>query len=502
MFNVLLNSGNTCQAYEFTLLTLGESRLMPLGLYSQEKATRAEEAIINKLQEMELTAELTKKLTETCNLLLKCNSGLGEYVHPGSYPMHTFAKYLFTTLQPFEPELGYKIGLRAMRLSFLDEVDGNGPLFVRRAPRWYILGHVEVQQCNLASTMLNCARFDFNKLDVILESCSLHVHSSSHLFRLAQDCLRIGGEITSHHPQPSSCSSSCQTQSHWSSSSWSSTSASSAVSSAPGWSQSSGSSVSHSAGPWGGNSCNVSANWGGGPSSASPAVPGPSSSNNAASSTWSTVPGTTSNWSSNSQSSSNWNLSWGSNGKVSGLINVGFKLGLQVLRQTLKSVHRRRWEMVRWVVTCACEVGVDGVLYILRNWSELFTAAEAVGSVASCIMGGNASGNGNSTSESGRSANWRARLSILQQEDIAICARALAIECARKVSCLILESYVMIVLVRGLVWGVCVGFILFRILFVLWPRDGCIKSIGVQYGFINSIQMQVKQAVGHVLLGF
>lgn len=42
-------------------------------------------------------------------------SGLGEIIHRESVPMHTFAKYLFTSLLPHDAELAYKTALRAMR---------------------------------------------------------------------------------------------------------------------------------------------------------------------------------------------------------------------------------------------------------------------------------------------------------------------------------------------------------------------------------------------------
>lgn len=42
-------------------------------------------------------------------------SGLGELLYRESVPMHTFAKYLFTSLLPHDAELAYKIALRAMR---------------------------------------------------------------------------------------------------------------------------------------------------------------------------------------------------------------------------------------------------------------------------------------------------------------------------------------------------------------------------------------------------
>lgn len=45
-------------------------------------------------------------------------SGLGEIIHRESIPMHTFAKYLFTSLLPHDAELAYKTALRAMRYVF------------------------------------------------------------------------------------------------------------------------------------------------------------------------------------------------------------------------------------------------------------------------------------------------------------------------------------------------------------------------------------------------
>uniref|UniRef100_A0ACB8EMA3 Uncharacterized protein n=1 Tax=Sphaerodactylus townsendi TaxID=933632 RepID=A0ACB8EMA3_9SAUR len=41
-------------------------------------------------------------------------SGFGEIVFRESVPMHTFARYLFTALLPYDPELAYRLALRAM----------------------------------------------------------------------------------------------------------------------------------------------------------------------------------------------------------------------------------------------------------------------------------------------------------------------------------------------------------------------------------------------------
>lgn len=46
---------------------------------------------------------------------------------------------------------------------------------------------------------------------------------------------------------------------------------------------------------------------------------------------------------------------------------------------TLSSLNWRRREMVRWLVTCATEVGVEALVSIMQNWYQLFTPTEATG---------------------------------------------------------------------------------------------------------------------------
>jgi len=61
------------------------------------------------------------------------------------------------------------------------------------------------------------------------------------------------------------------------------------------------------------------------------------------------------------------------------LLSASFELGLQVMRMTLSSLNWRRREMVRWLVTCATEVGLEALMSIMSNWYQLFTPTEATG---------------------------------------------------------------------------------------------------------------------------
>lgn len=75
--------------------------------------------------------------------------------------------------------------------------------------------------------------------------------------------------------------------------------------------------------------------------------------------------------------------------------------------------------MVRWLVTCATEVGVEALISVMQNWYQLFTPTEATGPVATTIMS--------------HSTIMRLNLSLAQQEELSTCARNLALQCATKV---------------------------------------------------------------------
>ncbi|XP_052631616.1 zinc finger SWIM domain-containing protein 6 isoform X2 [Harpia harpyja] len=300
-------------AVEVALIGLGQQRIMPDGLYAQEKVCRNEEQLISKLQEIELDDTLVKIFRKQAVFLLEAGpySGLGEVIHRESVPMHTFAKYLFTSLLPHDAELAYKTALRAMRLLVLESTAPLGDIsrphhiasvVPNRYPRWFTLSHIESQQCELASTMLTAAKGDVRRLETVLESIQKNIHSSSHIFKLAQDAFKIATLMDS-------------------------------------------------------------------------------------------LPDIT-------------------------LLKVSLELGLQVMRMTLSTLNWRRREMVRWLVTCATEVGVYALDSIMQNWFTLFTPTEATSIVATTVMS--------------NSTIVRLHLDCHQQEKLAGSARTLALQCAMK----------------------------------------------------------------------
>ncbi|KAM7378808.1 hypothetical protein PAMP_004405 [Pampus punctatissimus] len=292
-------------ALEVALMGMGQQRIMPEGLYAQDKVCRNEEQIVAKLQELELDDLLVQTLRKQAIQLLEAGpfSGLGEVIHRESVPMHTFAKYLFSALLPHDADLAYKVALRAMRLPVLESSAGSGDvghphhgisIVPSRYPRWFTLGHLESQQCELASTMLTAAKGDMLRLRTVLEAIQKNIHSSSLIFKLAQDAFKI----------------------------------------------------------------------------ATPADNPPD-------------------------------------------ITL-----LNVMRMTLSTLNWRRREMVRWLVTCATEVGLRALVSILQSWYTLFTPTEATSIVAATVMSHN--------------TILRLSLDYPQREELASCARTLALQCAMK----------------------------------------------------------------------
>nr|XP_006003722.1 PREDICTED: zinc finger SWIM domain-containing protein 4 isoform X2 [Latimeria chalumnae] len=299
-------------ALEVALLGLGQQRAMPDGLYAQDKVVRSEEQLISMLSEFELDERMLQVLKSQTLLLLEGGpySSLGELIHRESVPAHTFAKYLFSTLLPHDPDVAYRVALRAMRLPVLESTLSTTDIFrnhldpigPNQLPRWFILGHLETQQCELASTMLTAAKGDTKWLRTVLGSIQQNIHSPALLFKLAQDA--------------------CKTAT---------------------------------------------------PPNATP---------------------------------------------DSTLLNIALELGLQVMRMTVSTMSWRRREMVRWLVSCATEIGVRALMNIMQNWYALFTPIEATTIVA--------------VTATTHATLLRLNLDFAQREELCSCARTLSLQCAMK----------------------------------------------------------------------
>lgn len=105
--------------------------------------------------------------------------------------------------------------------------------------------------------------------------------------------------------------------------------------------------------------------------------------------------------------------------------------------------------MVRWLVTCATEVGMEALTSVMQNWFQLFTPTEATGMTIVSIL--RTLNNRYSkkhtfmfkcvfltgpvaTTIMSHSTMLRLNLSFEHQEKLSSYARTLALQCASKVS--------------------------------------------------------------------
>lgn len=182
-----------CLGLEAALLGLGRRRATGASVAAQEKALLVEERLVARLHALSPDAQLASVLRRVAQTLLDAgpSSALGTHLPPDSAPAHTFAHYLFLALLDFYPDLAYRVGLRAMRLSILEEDQcGSGNGNSGGECGWAGLGAAEAQQAALASALLAAARGEPARLAAVLEAARRHVRSPAQLFRLAQDALR------------------------------------------------------------------------------------------------------------------------------------------------------------------------------------------------------------------------------------------------------------------------------------------------------------------------
>nr|XP_029728306.1 uncharacterized protein LOC109414426 [Aedes albopictus]XP_029728307.1 uncharacterized protein LOC109414426 [Aedes albopictus] len=189
-------------AFEAAILALSKQRIMPHGLYAQHVICKQQDQLISRLRNIDLDQMLIDVLKNLSIQLLDGGptSGLGEMIHPESVPMHTLARFLFASLLNQYSDLAFSIGLRAMRFPILENITEGSVNGIEMQhnnfmhspyPRWWTLGHLETQQCSLSSTMLSAAKGDTKRLSAVLENARRNIHSSSHLFKLAQDAFRF-----------------------------------------------------------------------------------------------------------------------------------------------------------------------------------------------------------------------------------------------------------------------------------------------------------------------
>uniref|UniRef100_F6S4B2 SWIM-type domain-containing protein n=1 Tax=Ciona intestinalis TaxID=7719 RepID=F6S4B2_CIOIN len=189
------------EAFEVCLLGVGEQRCMPSNARAQEKVLSCEKMLIEQLERLTLDDELVQVLREVTTLLMEGGpgSGLGKRVHRESVPIHSFANYLFKALLPYDRKLVFRMGLQAMRMTVLDDLEEPQDVSHEQPPlvlpftypaTWSVIGDLEARQYQLASTLLQTAKGEVMLLRLVVESVQRHMRNGSHVFQLSHDAFK------------------------------------------------------------------------------------------------------------------------------------------------------------------------------------------------------------------------------------------------------------------------------------------------------------------------
>ncbi|XP_039247425.2 zinc finger SWIM domain-containing protein 4-like [Styela clava] len=230
LFDTLIGAKELCEqsidtdstklaAFEITLLIMGQQRLMPEGQHSQDKMISSELSLINHLNNLELDDEMITVLKNVCQTLVEGGptSGLGLPLHRESVPLHSFAKYLFQSILPYDRKLAFRVGIRAMKTPVYHRHEPNfypdlhshvvapghehsaiGSTFPEQrayhrpqpGTRWHIMDKLEANQCSLASILIQTAKGEVLLLGEVVESVQKYICNPTHIFQLSHDAYK------------------------------------------------------------------------------------------------------------------------------------------------------------------------------------------------------------------------------------------------------------------------------------------------------------------------
>ncbi|VDP30326.1 unnamed protein product [Soboliphyme baturini] len=122
-------NGSRClkSAVQAALISLSQRRRTPPCLYAQQKAIKQEEVLVNKLKSLDYDDYLLQCLKEQAHLILNTpyhcldfeenftDSRKASNTVSGYSSLHSLASFMFQIFLPQDPEMAYRIGLKAVQ---------------------------------------------------------------------------------------------------------------------------------------------------------------------------------------------------------------------------------------------------------------------------------------------------------------------------------------------------------------------------------------------------
>ena len=180
-FDILRNEAELRGKYDkflplavcISFLGLSQVRSLPPSKYEQLRLCHREEQLIAQLEELDFsTSYLRPVLRNFCEQL-----STGRIRNLGISPSHSFIRFLVSKLLPLDSELAYKFSLPLLPIdpAVLEE---DSPIF--------IMGHLQLQQSELAATLLKGSCSKPTRIDSLVEAVTNHVQDPGQIYRLAK----------------------------------------------------------------------------------------------------------------------------------------------------------------------------------------------------------------------------------------------------------------------------------------------------------------------------
>ena len=165
---------------------LSRRRALPSDKYKQLQLCHREEQLLAQLEDLDFTSDnLRPVLCLFCEYLRTRSNN-----NYGISPSHSLARFLFKKMLSIDSELAYKSCTPLLVLSpslerrariAMEDVDD-----VETSPTCHILSHLELQQSELAATLMRGCIDANNQLSSVVDSIKTNVKNPSQLFRLAK----------------------------------------------------------------------------------------------------------------------------------------------------------------------------------------------------------------------------------------------------------------------------------------------------------------------------
>ena len=159
---------------------LSQVKFLPPNKYEQLRLCHREEQLIAQLEELDFsTSYLKPVLFNFCEYL--CTK---RALSLGISPSHSFIRFLVSKVLPLDCELAYAFSLPLLPLEPV--IRSDLPIYEEDEPICHIIGHLQLQQSELAAALLKACSSQPSHVDSVVSAIAKHIKNPEQIYRLAK----------------------------------------------------------------------------------------------------------------------------------------------------------------------------------------------------------------------------------------------------------------------------------------------------------------------------